>query len=68
VIVNLAGNPLICFHNILDFMVNEEVEGVDMLFDQALDFQKRWQEVPFVLQTVRETCCAVNSACILELY
>jgi hypothetical protein len=30
-------------------MVDKEVERVDVLFDQALDFQKGWQKVPFVL-------------------
>jgi len=30
-------------------MVNKEVEGIDMLFDQALDLEKSWQKVPFVL-------------------
>lgn len=30
-------------------MVDKEVEGIDMLFDQTLDLEKSWQEVPFVL-------------------
>lgn len=47
--VNVTRNPLICLHNLLDFMIDEEIEGIDVLLDQALDLEECRQEVPFVL-------------------
>lgn len=48
--VHIARNSLVCFDNILDLMFDEIIEGVDMLLDQSLDFQKRRQKIPFVLK------------------
>jgi hypothetical protein len=30
-------------------MIDEEIEGVNMLFDQALDLQECGQQIPFIL-------------------
>jgi len=50
VIIDIAAHHFIRLDDLLDFVVDEKVERVDMLLYQTLHFQKRWQEVPFVLQ------------------
>lgn len=49
-IIDIAAHHFIRLDDLLDFVVDEKVERVDMLLYQTLYFQKRWQEVPFVLQ------------------
>jgi hypothetical protein len=36
-IIDLAPNNPICFHNFLNFVINKEVERVDMLLDETLN-------------------------------
>ena len=38
--IYIAGNSAVCFDDFLDFVLDKEIERVDMLFDQALDFQE----------------------------
>jgi hypothetical protein len=40
--VYIAGNSAVCFDDFLDFVLDKEIERVDVLFDQALDFQECW--------------------------
>lgn len=42
VFVNIASDILICLHDILDFMVDEKIEGIDVLFDQSFNLEKCW--------------------------
>ena len=39
-VVDLAGDCWVCFHYRLDLLVDEEVEWVNMLFDEFYDFKK----------------------------
>ena len=50
VIIDIAAHHFIRLDDLLYFMIDEKVERVDMLLYQTLNFQKRWQKVPFVLQ------------------
>lgn len=38
--VYIASNSAICFDDFLDFVLDKEIERVDVLLDQALDFQE----------------------------
>lgn len=57
--VAVASDPAIRLHDILYLVVNKIVERVDVLLDQALDFQECREEIPFVLNLVRNV--AYNS-------
>jgi hypothetical protein len=35
---------VICFQNVFDVHIDKIVEGVDVLFDKTLDFQKGWEQ------------------------
>lgn len=41
-------------NNLSELDLNEVVEGVDMLLDEALDFEESWEKVPFVLELLYE--------------
>jgi hypothetical protein len=51
-VVDIAGDPLVRLDNVLQFDVDEVVKRVNMLFDQALDFEECRQQVPLVLRRV----------------
>ena len=38
--------------NFFDFVVDEVVEGINVLLDKAPDFEKSWQELKFVLDSL----------------
>ena len=40
--------------NLPELYLDEVVEGVDMLLDKSLDFEKSWEKVPFVLELFHE--------------
>jgi glucose-6-phosphate 1-dehydrogenase len=46
-----AYNFFVRHHNGFDLMIDEIIEGVDMLFNKSLEFQEGWQKLDFVLQT-----------------
>ena len=48
--IDIAQDSLVRLHNLLEFDFHEEIERIDVLFDQALDPQESWKEIPFVLQ------------------
>lgn len=41
-IVHIAPNNSICFDYFLYFMIDEKVKRINMLFDETLNFKKRW--------------------------
>ncbi len=41
--VNIAKHSTVRFNNLLDLDVDEEIEGINVLFDQSFDLQKRRQ-------------------------
>ena len=45
----------VCLHDFLDFDIDEVVERIYMLFDEATQAQKRWNQLPFLLKTC-ENC------------
>ena len=51
--IYIAEYCLVCLDNSLEVNIDEEIVRVDVLFDKTFDFQKRWEEVPFVLRVVR---------------
>ena len=51
--VNIASDSVVRLDDLLNLDLDEMIEGIDVLFDQALDLQKCWQEVPFILSYVR---------------
>lgn len=52
--VYIAGDPVVCSNDLFDLGLDEEIEGVDVLFDQALDLQKCREKIPFILLHVRK--------------
>ena len=49
VVADLTPNVTVGAHNLLDFVVDEEIERVDVLLDQALDLEKGRQQLKLVL-------------------
>jgi hypothetical protein len=47
--VGITSNPFICLYDFLNLRLDEKVERVNMLFDQAFDFQEGGDQIPFVL-------------------
>ena len=47
--VDVRGHFGVGFDDVLDVGVDEVVEGVDVLFDEAFDFEEGGEEEPFVL-------------------
>ena len=45
----VARNELIGLHNLLDLDVDEVIERVDVLLDEASQAQESWNELPFFL-------------------
>lgn len=50
--IHIAGHPAVRLDDLLQFHFNEIVEGVDVLLDQAFDFEEGREEVPLVLGRV----------------
>lgn len=48
-IVAVRFNSVICFDNVLDIGFDKIIERVDMLLHESFDFEKGWQQIPFVL-------------------
>lgn len=48
--LDIAQDRSIGLDNFSELDFDKIIERVDMLLDQSLDFEKRWQEIPFVLQ------------------
>lgn len=51
-------------HNLLDFSLDEVVERVNVLLDEALDLEESGQQLPLLLQG--RTSTRLISACGLE--
>jgi len=51
--VDVAQNPLVGFDNLLQLHLDEEIERVDVLFDQPFDLEKCGKKSPFVLFNIR---------------
>jgi hypothetical protein len=47
--VDVRGDFFVGFDDVFDVVVDKVVEGVDVLFDEAFDFEEGGQEEPFVL-------------------
>ena len=55
--VDVRGDFLICFNNVLDIDIDKVVERVDVLLYETLYFEESWQEKPFVLQSWVKSVC-----------
>jgi len=47
--INVGGDTLVGLDNLLQINIDKVVEGINMLLDKTLDFEKRRQKLPFVL-------------------
>jgi len=51
--VDVAQNPLVGFDDFLQLHPDEEIERVDVLFDQPFDLEECREKGPFILINVR---------------
>lgn len=48
--ISIADDFVVCLNNFLYINIDEVIEAVDMLLHQALYFQKRRDQKPFILE------------------
>jgi len=59
--VNVGGDHVVSSKDVLEVYIDEIIEGVDMLLDQAFDLQKGWEKFPLVLGKYISISCVVFS-------
>ena len=47
--IHITKDLLVRFDDLFDFNLDEKVERVNVLLDQAFDLEKSWEQIPFVL-------------------
>ena len=47
--IDIAEDLAVGLDNLLDLHIDEEVERVDMLFDETFDLEEGGKEIPFIL-------------------